>query len=246
MLLLQGISCIIQGVNMKKKIILILTALLIICVLFVACDKKDNNNEQAKTVYKFGDPEEVTAGVFTDETTADEICNALSKGNYSIQFLAAYKVTGTDIDSDTKTVVKFAKDFYAEICHTELRRADGSTFDDRYYQYFVKENGVTYSVCYAKGVVHNDTSAKEINPDDCYIRENDLNYVLDLIKNGNYVIENGNVKLIDTEKTKYYTCKHSRYYYNGAVIFNVGTTEAKMIDDLANDDPIFSWRRWLH
>ena len=75
MLLLQGISCIIQGVNMKKKIILILTALLFVCVLFVACDNKDNNNEQAKTVYKFGDPEEVTAGTFTDETTADEICN---------------------------------------------------------------------------------------------------------------------------------------------------------------------------
>lgn len=244
MLLLQGISCIIQGVNMKKKIILILTALLFVCVLFVACDKKDNNNEQAKTVYNFGDPEEVTAGVFTDETTADEICNALSKGNYSIQFLTLFR--DQLIESDTTLVVKFAKDFYAEISHTELRKYDGSTFDDWYYQYFVKENGLTYSICYAKGVLHDDTSAKEINPDDCYIRENDLNYVLDLIKNGNYVIENGNVKLIDTEKTKYYTCKDSVRYYNGAVIFNVGTTEAKMIDDLANDDPIFSWRRWLH
>ena len=61
---------------MKKKIILILTALLFVCVLFVACDKKDNN-EQPKTVYKFGDPEEVTTGVFTDETTADEICKRL-------------------------------------------------------------------------------------------------------------------------------------------------------------------------
>ena len=229
---------------MKKKIILILTALLFVCVLFVACDNKDNNNEQAKTVYKFGDPEEVTAGVFTDETTADEICNALSKGNYSIQFpTTIYR--DKMFDTDTTLVVKFAKDFYAEICHTELRRADGSTFDDRYYQYFVKENGVTYSVCYAKGVVHNDTSAKEINPDDCYIRENDLNYVLDLIKNGNYVIENGNVKLIDTEETKYYT-KDSVRYYNGAVIFNVGTTEAKMLDYLENDDPIFGWRQRLH
>ena len=244
MLLLQGISCIIQGVNMKKKIILILTALLIICVLFVACDKKDNNNEQAKTVYKFGDPEEVTAGTFTDETTADEICNALSKGNYSIQFLTLTR--DQLFESDTTIVVKFAKDFYAEILHTELRKYDGSTFDDRYYQYFIKENGVTYSICYANGVLHDGTSAKEINPDDCYIRENDLNYVLDLIKNGNYVIENGNVKLIDTEETKYYTCKDSVRYYNGAVIFNVGTTKAKMIDDLANDDPIFSWRRWLH
>lgn len=244
MLLLQGISCIIQGVNMKKKTILILTALLLICVLFVACDKKDNN-EQPKTVYKFGDPEEVTAGVFTDETTADEICNALSKGNYSIQFpTTIYR--DKMFDSDTTLVVKFAKDFYAEISHTELRKYDGSTFDDRYYQYFVKENGLTYSICYANGVLHNDTSAKEINPNDCYIRKNDLNYVLDLIKKGNYVIENGNVKLIDTEKTKYYTCKDSVRYYNGAVIFNVGTTEAKMIDDLANDDPIFSWRRWLH
>lgn len=230
---------------MKKKTILILTALLLICVLFVACDKKDNN-EQPKTVYKFGDPEEVTAGVFTDETTADEICNALSKGNYSIHFLTVFKVPGTEIDSDTTLVVKYAKDFYAEILHSEYRRFDGNTFDDRYYQYFIKENGVTYSICYANGVLHDGTSAKEINPDDCYIRENDLNYVLDLIKNGNYVIENGNVKLIDTEKTKYYTCKDSVRYYNGAVIFNVGTTEAKMIDDLANDDPIFSWRRWLH
>lgn len=229
---------------MKKKTISILTALLLICVLFVACDKKDNN-EQPKTVYKFGDPEEVTAGVFTDETPADEICNALSKGNYSIQFpTTIYK--DKMFDADSTLVVKFAKDFYAEILHTEIRKYDGSTFDDRYYQYFVKENGVTYSICYAKGVVYNDTSTKEINPDDCYIRENDLNYVLDLIKNGNYVIENGNVKLIDTEETKYYTCKDSRRYYNGAVIFNVGTTEAKMIDDLANDDPIFSWRRWLH
>lgn len=227
---------------MKKKIILILTALIIICVLFVACDKKDNNNEQAKTVYKFGDPEEVTAGVFTDETTADEICNALSKGNYSIQFLAAYKVTGTDIDSDTKTVVKFAKDFYAEISHTELRKYDGNTFDKWYYQYFVKENDLTYSVL---SVAEGDVSAEEINPDDCYIRKNDLNYVLDLIKNGNYVIENGNVKLIDTEETKYYT-KDSVRYYNGAVIFNVGTTEAKMLDYLENDDPIFGWRQRLH
>ena len=220
---------------MKKKIILILTALLIICVLFVACDKKDNN-EQPKTVYKYGDPEEVTAGVFTDKTTADEICNALSNGNYSMQFLTIYR--DTMFYSNTTTVVKFAKDFYAEISHTELRKFDGTTFDEWYYQYFIKENDLTYSVSY--------TNAKEINPDDCYIRKNDLNYVLDLIKNGNYVIENGNVKLIDTEETKYYTCKDSVRYYNGAVIFNVGTTEAKMIDDLANDDPIFSWRRWLH
>lgn len=235
MLLLQGISCIIQGVNMKKKTISILTALLLICVLFVACDKKDNN-EQPKTVYKYGDPEEVTAGVFTDKTTADEICNALSNGNYSMQFLTIYR--DTMFYSNTTTVVKFAKDFYAEISHTELRKFDGTTFDEWYYQYFIKENDLTYSVSY--------TNAKEINPDDCYIRKNDLNYVLDLIKNGNYVIENGNVKLIDTEETKYYTCKDSVRYYNGAVIFNVGTTEAKMIDDLANDDPIFSWRRWLH
>lgn len=227
---------------MKKKTILILTALLLICVLFVACDKKDNN-EQPKTVYKFGDPEEVTAGVFTDETTADEICNALSKGNYSIQFLTLFR--DQLIESDTTLVVKFAKDFYAEISHTELRKFDGTTFDDRYYQYFIKENGVTYSICYANGVLHNDTSAKEINPDDCYIRKNDLNYVLDLIKNGNYVIENGNVKLIDTEETKYYT-KDSVRYYSGAVIFNVGTTEAKMLDYLENDDPIFGWRQRLH
>lgn len=224
-----------SGGNMKKKTILILTALLLICVLFVACDKKDNN-EQPKTVYKYGDPEEVTAGVFTDKTTADEICNALSKGNYSIQFpTTIYR--DPMLDTDTTTVVKFAKDFYAEISHTELRKFDGTTFDEWYYQYFIKENDLTYSVSY--------TNAKEINPDDCYIRKNDLNYVLDLIKNGNYVIENGNVKLIDTEETKYYTCKDSVRYYNGAVIFNVGTTEAKMIDDLANDDPIFSWRRWL-
>lgn len=220
---------------MKKKTILILTALLLICVLFVACDKKDNN-EQPKTVYKYGDPEEVTAGVFTDKTTADEICNALSNGNYSMQFLTIYR--DTMFYSNTTTVVKFAKDFYAEISHTELRKFDGTTSDEWYYQYFIKENDLTYSVSY--------TNAKEINPDDCYIRKNDLNYVLDLIKNGNYVIENGNVKLIDTEETKYYTCKDSVRYYNGAVIFNVGTTEAKMIDDLANDDPIFSWRRWLH
>lgn len=220
---------------MKKKTISILTALLLICVLFVACDKKDNN-EQPKTVYKYGDPEEVTAGVFTDKTTADEICNALSNGNYSMQFLTIYR--DTMFYSNTTTVVKFAKDFYAEISHTELRKFDGTTFDEWYYQYFIKENDLTYSVSY--------TNAKEINPDDCYIRKNDLNYVLDLIKNGNYVIENGNVKLIDTEETKYYTCKDSVRYYNGAVIFNVGTTEAKMIDDLANDDPIFSWRRWLH
>ncbi len=220
---------------MKKKTISILTALLLICVLFVACDKKDNN-EQPKTVYKYGDPEEVTAGVFTDKTTANEICNALSNGNYSMQFLTIYR--DTMFYSSTTTVVKFAKDFYAEISHTELRKFDGTTFDEWYYQYFIKENDLTYSVSY--------TNAKEINPDDCYIRKNDLNYVLDLIKNGNYVIENGNVKLIDTEETKYYTCKDSVRYYNGAVIFNVGTTEAKMIDDLANDDPIFSWRRWLH
>lgn len=220
---------------MKKKTISILTALLLICVLFVACDKKDNN-EQPKTVYKYGDPEEVTAGVFTDKTTADEICNALSNGNYSMQFLTIYR--DTMFYSNTTTVVKFAKDFYAEISHTELRKFDGTTFDEWYYQYFIKEKDLTYSVSY--------TNAKEINPDDCYIRKNDLNYVLDLIKNGNYVIENGNVKLIDTEETKYYTCKDSVRYYNGAVIFNVGTTEAKMIDDLANDDPIFSWRRWLH
>lgn len=224
-----------SGGNMKKKTILILTALLFICVLFVACDKKDNN-EQPKTVYKYGDPEEVTAGVFTDKTTADEICNALSNGNYSMQFLTIYRSLECDIN--TTIVVKFAKDFYAEISHTELRKFDGTTFDEWYYQYFIKENDLTYSVSY--------TNAKEINPDDCYIRKNDLNYVLDLIKNGNYVIENGNVKLIDTEETKYYTCKDSVRYYNGAVIFNVGTTEAKMIDDLANDDPIFSWRRWLH
>lgn len=223
------------GGNMKKKTILILTALLFICVLFVACDKKDNN-EQPKTVYKYGDPEEVTAGVFTDKTTADEICNALSNGNYSMQFLTIYRSLECDIN--TTIVVKFAKDFYAEISHTELRKFDGTTFDEWYYQYFIKENDLTYSVSY--------TNAKEINPDDCYIRKNDLNYVLDLIKKGNYVIENGNVKLIDTEETKYYTCKDSVRYYNGAVIFNVGTTEAKMIDDLANDDPIFSWRRWLH
>lgn len=241
MLLLQGISCIIQGVNMKKKIILILTALLLICVLFVACDKKDNNNEQSKTVYKFGDPEEVTAGVFTDETTADEICNALSKGNYSIQFpTTIYR--DKLFDTDTMLIVKFAKDFYAEISHTEIRRADGNTFDKWYYQYFVKENDLTYSVL---SVAEGDAFAEEINPDDCYIRKNDLNYVLDLIKNGNYVIENGNVKLIDTEETKYYT-KDSVRYYNGAVIFNVGTTEAKMLDYLENDDPIFGWRQRLH
>lgn len=242
MLLLQGISCIIQGVNMKKKTILILTALLLICVLFVACDKKDNN-EQPKTVYKYGDPEEVTAGVFTDKTTADEICNALSDGNYSIQFLTIYRDKLFDIN--TTTVVKFAKDFYAEISHLEARPIDGNTLDEWYYQYFVKENDLTYSVSYANGEIYSGTGAKEINPDDCYIRKNDLNYVLDLIKNGNYVIENGNVKLIDSEETKFYTCKDSVRYYNGAVIFNVGTTEAKMIDDLANDDPIFSWRRWL-
>lgn len=240
MLLLQGISCIIQGVNMKKKIILILTALLFVCVLFVACDKKDNNNEQAKTVYKYGDPEEVTTGVFTDETTADEICNALSKGNYSIQFLTLFR--DQLIESDTTLVVKFAKDFYAEISHTELRKYDGNTFDEWYYQYFVKENDLTYSVL---SDAVGDVSAEEINPDDCYIRKNDLNYVLDLIKNGNYVIENGNVKLIDTEETKYYT-KDSVRYYNGAVIFNVGTTEAKMLDYLENDDPIFGWRQRLH
>ena len=160
-----------------------------------------------------------------------------------------YTVTvgsGKDRHTETRTRYFVVSGTYSQFFNDVLievsPKLSQKEFDKWYYQYFVKENDLTYSVL---SVAEGDVSAEEINPDDCYIRKNDLNYVLDLIKNGNYVIENGNVKLIDTEETKYYT-KDSVRYYNGAVIFNVGTTEAKMLDYLENDDPIFGWRQRLH
>lgn len=238
---------------MKKRLIFVLVLMMCVCTVLVACNNNNGNkgNKNDGTLF-YGKENGITKGTFTENTSPQEICDKISEGNYTILF------TDNNSDRCTSEMIKFANDYSAYIFDDTENDEDAADYRFTYlmYEYYLKEQDITYNVSVDMVVypeyILDCTEAHKIGSYDYFYdeggfylknRENRFTpkeVICNLVMSGNYTIENGNIKLINTDKSLYFYANDWDTYFNNAIIFDVGTTEATLIDECKN------WRDWLN
>lgn len=259
MLLIQGISCEDKEEFMKKRLIFVLVLMMCACVMLVACDNNngDKGSENDGMLF-YGREKGLTEGAFTEDTTPQEICDKISEGNYTILFTD--NNYNDDYGRSGSEMIKFAKDYVALVSTAVVIYDEDpdNIYNETYlnYYYYLNEQDVIYRVS-ADIVVYpeyklDDTEAHELSSvidhhysNDFYLEDKEKEFapkdvICNLIMSGNYTIVNGNIKLINPDKSLYFYGVDWYTYFNNATIFNVGTTEATLIDECKN------WRELLN